>query len=120
MYTPFSHLSFRNPKLYRKNTDNKQLHWPYFLMWTIFGIYHSVIIFYFAYCIFSFNNVILNGGQTAAFSCFGTLLIWAVVIIANLKLWLESMYLSYWYIATLVLSILAFMGTTVIYNVINL
>lgn len=89
-------------------------------MWTIFAVYHSVIIFYFAYCIFSFNNVILNGGQTAAFSCFGTLLIWAVVIIVNLKLWLESMYLSFWYIATLVLSILAFMATTVIYNVINL
>ncbi|XP_034472118.1 probable phospholipid-transporting ATPase IF isoform X2 [Drosophila innubila] len=110
----------KNPKLYKKNTDNKQLHWPYFLMWTIFAVYHSVIIFYFAYCMFSFNNVILNGGQTAAFSCFGTLLIWAVVIIVNLKLWLESMYLSYWYIATLVLSILAFMATTVIYNVINL
>ncbi|KAL7743083.1 hypothetical protein ACLKA6_015012 [Drosophila palustris] len=110
----------QNPKLYKKNTDNKQLHWPYFLMWTLFAVYHSVIIFYFAYCIFSFNNVILNGGQTAAFSCFGTLLIWAVVIIVNLKLWLESMYLSFWYIATLVLSILAFMVTTVIYNVINL
>ncbi|KAH8418901.1 hypothetical protein KR222_003800 [Zaprionus bogoriensis] len=110
----------QNPKLYKKNTNNKQLHWPYFLLWTFFGIYHSVIIFYFAYCIFSFNNVILNGGQTAAFSSFGTLLMWAVVIVVNLKLWLESMYLSYWYIATLVLSILAFMVTTVIYNVINL
>ncbi|XP_017962672.1 probable phospholipid-transporting ATPase IF [Drosophila navojoa] len=110
----------QNPKLYRKNTNNKQLHWPYFLMWTVFAIYHSVIIFYFAYCMFSFNNVILSWGQTAAFSCFGTLLIWAVVIIVNLKLWLESMYLSYWYIAIIVLSVLAFMVTTVIYNVINL
>ncbi|KAH8387960.1 hypothetical protein KR093_010578 [Drosophila rubida] len=110
----------QNPKLYKKNTDNKQLHWPYFLLWTIFAIYHSVIIFYFAYCIFSYNNVILNGGQTVAFSCFGTLLMWAVVIVVNLKLWLESLYLSFWYIATLVLSILAFMVTTVIYNVINL
>ncbi|XP_064555729.1 phospholipid-transporting ATPase IF isoform X1 [Drosophila montana] len=110
----------QTPKLYRKNTDNKQLHWPYFLLWTLFAVYHALIIFYFAYCVFSFNNVILNGGQTAAFSCFGTLLIWGVVIIVNLKLWLESMYLSYWYIATIVISILAFMVTTVIYNVINL
>ncbi|ALC48589.1 CG9981 [Drosophila busckii] len=110
----------QNPKLYKKNTDNKQLHWPYFLMWTMFAIYHSVAIFYFLYGIFSFNNVVLNGGQTAAFSCFGTLLMWSVVIIVNLKVWLESMYLSYWYIATIILSILAFMITTVIYNVINL
>ncbi|EDW00129.1 GH12697 [Drosophila grimshawi] len=110
----------QNPKLYKKNTDNKQLHWPHILLWTLFAIYHSVIIFYFAFCIFSFNNVILNGGQTAAFSCFGTLLIWTVVIIVNLKILLESMYLSYWYLASIVFSILAFMATTVIYNVINL
>ncbi|KAH8303713.1 hypothetical protein KR018_001973 [Drosophila ironensis] len=110
----------RTPQLYKKNTDNKQLHWPYFLMWILFAVYHSVIIFYFAFCLFSYNNVILNVGQTAAFSCFGTLLIWTVVIVVNLKLWLESMYLSFWYIFTIVISILGFIITTVIYNVINL
>jgi len=110
----------RTPQLYKKNTDNKQLHWPYFLMWVLFAIYHSVIIFYFAFCLFSFNNVILNYGQTVAFSCFGTLLMWTVVVVVNLKLWLESMYLSYWYIFTIIISILGFVITTVIYNVINL
>lgn len=64
--------------------------------------------------------MILNGGQTAEFSCFGTLLIQLVVIVGNLKLWLESKYLSYWYIVTIIGSILAFMITTVIYNVIDL
>ncbi|XP_044317095.1 phospholipid-transporting ATPase IF isoform X2 [Drosophila rhopaloa] len=110
----------RTPQLYKKNTDNKQLHWPYFLMWVLFAVYHAVIIFYFGFCLFSFNNVILNYGQTVAFSCFGTLLMWMVVVVVNLKLWLESMYLSYWYIFTLVISILGFVVTTVIYNVINL
>ncbi|XP_017126559.1 phospholipid-transporting ATPase IF isoform X2 [Drosophila elegans] len=110
----------RTPQLYKKNTDNKQLHWPYFLMWVLFAIYHAVIIFYFAFCLFSYNNVILNYGQTVAFSCFGTLLIWTVVVVVNLKLWLESMYLSFWYIFTIVISILGFIITTVIYNVINL
>ncbi|XP_017063689.1 phospholipid-transporting ATPase IF isoform X1 [Drosophila eugracilis] len=110
----------RTPQLYKKNTDNKQLHWPYFLMWVIFAIYHSVIIFYFAFCLFSYNNVILNYGQTVAFSCFGTLLMWTVVVVVNLKLWLESMYLSFWYIFTIIISILGFVITTVIYNVINL
>ncbi|KAH8287609.1 hypothetical protein KR054_010752 [Drosophila jambulina] len=110
----------QTPQLYKKNTDNKQLHWPFFLMWMMFAIYHSVIIFYFAFCLFSYNNVILNYGQTVAFSCFGTLLMWTVVVVVNLKLWLESMYLSFWYIFTIVLSILGFVITTVIYNVINL
>ncbi|XP_039499040.1 phospholipid-transporting ATPase IF isoform X1 [Drosophila santomea] len=110
----------RTPQLYKKNTDNKQLHWPYFLMWVLFAIYHSVIIFYFAFCLFSYNNVILNYGQTVAFSCFGTLLMWTVVVVVNLKLWLESMYLSFWYIFTIIISIVGFIVTTVIYNVINL
>ncbi|XP_026838067.1 probable phospholipid-transporting ATPase IF isoform X2 [Drosophila erecta] len=110
----------RTPQLYKKNTDNKQLHWPYFLMWVLFAIYHSVIIFYFAFCLFHYNNVILNYGQTVAFSCFGTLLMWTVVVVVNLKLWLESMYLSFWYIFTIIISILGFVVTTVIYNVINL
>ncbi|XP_017055725.1 phospholipid-transporting ATPase IF isoform X2 [Drosophila ficusphila] len=110
----------RTPQLYKKNTDNKQLHWPYFLMWMLFAIYHSVIIFYFAFCLFTYNNVILNYGQTVAFSCFGTLLMWTVVIVVNLKLWLVSMYLSYWYIFTIIISILGFIVTTVIYNVIDL
>nr|ACQ66056.1 MIP10063p [Drosophila melanogaster] len=110
----------RTPQLYKKNTDNKQLHWPYFLMWVLFAIYHSVIIFYFAFCFFYYNNVLLNYGQTVAFSCFGTLLMWTVVVVVNLKLWLESMYLSFWYIFTIIISILGFVVTTVIYNVINL
>ncbi|XP_037936228.1 probable phospholipid-transporting ATPase IH isoform X2 [Teleopsis dalmanni] len=109
----------RQPELYKKNTHNKQLHWPYFLAWTINGVYQSLIIFYFAYFVFSTNNVILNIGQTAEFSCFGALLIELVVIVVNLKIWLESKYLSYWYIVTIVGSILAFMVTTLIYNFIN-
>ncbi|XP_058978173.1 phospholipid-transporting ATPase IF [Musca domestica] len=109
----------REPELYKKNTGNKQLHWPFFLAWTLYAVYHSLICFYFAFFIFSTNDVILNVGQTAEFSCFGTLLIQLVVIVGNLKLWLESKYLSYWYIVTIIGSILAFMITTVIYNVIN-
>lgn len=110
----------REPKLYKKNTDNKQLHWPFFLAWTLNAIYHSLICFYFAFFVFSTNDVILNVGQTAEFSCFGTLLMQLVVIVGNLKLWLESKYLSYWYIVTIIGSILAFVVTTVIYNVIDL
>ncbi|XP_013098646.2 phospholipid-transporting ATPase IF isoform X1 [Stomoxys calcitrans] len=109
----------REPELYKKNTNNKQLHWPFFLAWTLYAIYHSLICFYFAFFIFSTNDVILNVGQTAEFSCFGTLLMQLVVIVGNLKLWLESKYLSYWYIVTIIGSILAFMVTTVIYNVID-
>ncbi|XP_054730850.1 phospholipid-transporting ATPase IF [Anastrepha obliqua] len=110
----------QQPELYKKNTNNKGLHWKYFLGWTFFAVYHTLIAFFFAEYVFSRNNVLLNVGQPAEFSCFGTLLIEIVVIVVNLKLVLESKYLSYWYIATIVGSILSFVITTVIYNVINL
>lgn len=110
----------RQPELYKNNINNKGLHWEYFIGWILFAIYHTLITYYFTYYVYSTNNILLNIGQPAEFSCFGTLLIEIVVVVVNLKLMLESKYLTYWYIVTIVGSILAFMITTVIYNVINL
>ncbi|XP_061388371.1 phospholipid-transporting ATPase IF-like [Musca vetustissima] len=106
----------RKPELYRKNTKNKQLQWPTFLEWIFFGLYHSIICFYFASWIFSGNDVILNGGQTADFACYCALLLHIVIIVVNLKIWLESQYVTYWYIGTIILSILAYFLTTFLYN----
>ncbi|XP_067641161.1 phospholipid-transporting ATPase IF isoform X2 [Eurosta solidaginis] len=108
-----------DPALYKKNTNNKGLHWQYFLGWILFGFYHTAITYFFSCYIFSTNNILLNSGQTAEFSCFGTLLMQILVVVVNLKLLLEARYLSYWYIALVVGSILAFMITTFIYNVID-
>ncbi|XP_055911136.1 phospholipid-transporting ATPase IF isoform X2 [Eupeodes corollae] len=108
------------PELYMRNTNNKQLHWPYFLQWVAFGIYHAVIIFYFAYGLFTINDVLLNVGQPAESSVFGTLLIQLVVVVVNLKLWLQSKFYSYWYIVTIWGSILLFITTTIAYNVIDI
>lgn len=108
------------PELYKRNINNKGLHWEYFIGWILFAFYHTLITYYFTYYVFSTNDILLNIGQPAEFSCFGTLLMEIVVIVVNLKLMLESKYLSYWYIVTIVGSILAFMITTVIYNVIDL
>ncbi|XP_018795584.1 PREDICTED: probable phospholipid-transporting ATPase IF isoform X2 [Bactrocera latifrons] len=109
----------KQPELYKKNINNKGLHWQYFIGWILFAIYHTLIIYYFTFYVFSTNNILLNVGQPAEFSSFGTLLIEIVVVVVNLKLMLQSKYLSYWYIATILGSILTFMITTVIYNVID-
>ncbi|XP_017464783.1 PREDICTED: probable phospholipid-transporting ATPase IF [Rhagoletis zephyria] len=108
------------PELYKKNTNNKGLHWQYFLVWSFFGVYHTLVTFFFTEYVFSTNNVLLNVGQPAEFSCFGTLLMEIVVVVVNLKLLLDSKYLSYWFIVSIVGSILSFVITTVIYNVIDL
>ncbi|XP_049311927.1 phospholipid-transporting ATPase IF isoform X1 [Bactrocera dorsalis] len=109
----------KQPELYKKNINNKGLHWQYFIGWILFAVYHTLITYYFTYYVFATNNILLNVGQPAEFSCFGTLLIEIVVVVVNLKLMLQSKYLSYWYIATILGSILTFMITTVIYNVID-
>uniref|UniRef100_A0A1A9WFD3 Phospholipid-transporting ATPase n=1 Tax=Glossina brevipalpis TaxID=37001 RepID=A0A1A9WFD3_9MUSC len=108
------------PELYQKNINNKNLRWSYFIRWILHAVYHALICFYFTVNIFSTNDILLNVGQTVEFSCFGTLLMQLVVIVSNLKLWLESKYLSYWYIFTIIGSIFSFMMTTFIYNVIDI
>lgn len=108
------------PELYKRNTNNKQLHWPFFLQWVIFGAFHAVVIFYFVFYVFSINDVLLNVGQPAESSVFGIVLIQLVVVVVNLKLWLQSKYYSYWYITTIWGSILLFVVTTLVYNFIDL
>ncbi|KAL9879005.1 phospholipid-transporting ATPase IF isoform 2-T2 [Glossina fuscipes fuscipes] len=108
------------PELYRKNVDNKNLRWPYFIRWILHAVYHALICFYFTVNVFSANDILLNVGQTVEFSCFGTLLMQLVVIVSNLKLWLESKYLTYWYIFTIIGSIISFMMTTLVYNIIDI
>ncbi|XP_073831771.1 phospholipid-transporting ATPase IF-like [Musca autumnalis] len=106
----------RNPELYRKNTNNKQLQWPSFFEWIFFGVYHAIICFYFASQIFATNDVIVNGGQTADFALYCALLMHIVVIVVNLKIWLESQYITYWYIGTIIISILCYFVTSFLYN----
>lgn len=110
----------RHPELYIKISKNKQLTWMYFVGWMLLGLYHGVLIYYFSWMIWWNNNAILYNSKTANFSCFGTFLIHNVVVIVNLKLWLEAVYQSYMFILTIWVSILGFVLTTVIYNLFNL
>lgn len=95
------------------------------MYWIAYGIYHGLIIFYFAYCLFTGDDAFVNYGgvhsfQTSGFSMFGTFMIQAVVVIVNLKIWMESKYQSYWHILFIWGSILAFVVTSTIYTVLNL
>uniref|UniRef100_A0A1I8NVP4 Phospholipid-transporting ATPase n=1 Tax=Stomoxys calcitrans TaxID=35570 RepID=A0A1I8NVP4_STOCA len=109
----------RNPKLYRKNSQNRQVRWMVFLRWILNGALHSIVVFYFAYFFLLLNNVILNDGQTTEYYIFGSILIQMVVVVGNLKLMLESHFLSHVYLILIVASFLGFMLTTVIYNFID-
>uniref|UniRef100_A0A1I8NPP0 Phospholipid-transporting ATPase n=1 Tax=Stomoxys calcitrans TaxID=35570 RepID=A0A1I8NPP0_STOCA len=108
------------PELYKKISKNKPLHWTPFFAWNLSGIYHAVICFYFAWCIFSVNDVILNVGQTADLASLCALLMHVVILVEHLKLWLETKYQSYWFIFSTFFSILVYIGTMVLYGSFNI
>ncbi|XP_055585323.1 phospholipid-transporting ATPase IF isoform X2 [Uranotaenia lowii] len=111
----------KEPSLYQKVAGNKQYAWKYFLGWMFLAVYHSSIVYVFCWVIWGNNPAIYAWWpSTANFACFGTIMIHNVVVLANLKLLLEAIYRSYIFIATILLSIFGFMGTTFIYNLFNL
>ncbi|XP_058444324.1 phospholipid-transporting ATPase IF isoform X2 [Malaya genurostris] len=110
-------ILMKEPSLYQRVAGNKQYAWKYFIGWMILGLYHSTIIYVFCWAIWGNNPAIYAWWpSTVNFACFGTMMIHNVVVLANLKLLLEAIYRSYIFIATILLSIFGFMGTTFIYN----
>ncbi|XP_052565195.1 phospholipid-transporting ATPase IF isoform X2 [Culex pipiens pallens] len=110
----------KNPSLYQRVAGNKQYAWKYFIGWMMLAVYHSTIVYTFCWAIWGNNPAIYAWWpSTVNFACFGTIMIHNVVVLANLKLLLEAIYKSYIFIATILLSIFGFMGTTFIYNLFN-
>lgn len=103
-----------------ENTGNKRLTWKYFIGWMVLAVYHSLVIYVSGYIIWSNNNAILPTPFTVNFFCFGTFMIHNVVVLVNLKLWLEAKYQSFWFIGTVLGSISVFIVTTVLYNLFDL
>jgi phospholipid-translocating ATPase len=112
----YFYINFSEPALYKKITKNKLFGWPYFLGWMFLGLFHSIIIYYFARAIWSENNALYSEGKTMDFLCFGVIMIHNVVLVTNLKLLIESTYKSYIFIGTIWLSIFGFIITTYVYN----
>lgn len=84
------------------------------------GLYHSIIIYFFAWFVWKENTAVYDEGRTVNFLCFGVFMVHNVVVLVNLKLLVEAVYKSYIFIATIWLSIFGFMGTTFVYNLFNL
>lgn len=86
----------------------------------LLAIYHSLIIYLFAFVIWENNAAILGNPRTVNFWCLGTFLMHNLVVVVNLKLLIDAVYKNYIFIATVWLSIFAFMGSTFVYNLLNM
>jgi len=91
-----------------------------FKKWIFVAIYHSLIIFYMAYFAYFSNDILMSNNMSADFSGFCIILTQGLVLVTNFKLWIETKYHSYWYIGSIWLSILIFVVTTIVYNIITI
>ncbi|EDX16639.1 phospholipid-transporting ATPase IF [Drosophila simulans] len=105
-----------HPELYKPLAHNRQASMGVFSLWILNGFVQCFIIFFFTYAMLNDANVLFNGGQTASFQTFGTMLITNIVIVGNLKLLLVARYMTYRNFAMILASIAAFMLTTYLYN----
>ncbi|XP_049868001.1 phospholipid-transporting ATPase IF [Pectinophora gossypiella] len=113
------HLLHTNPTLYRENYRNKLMTWPPFLVWCLSALYHSVIIYVFAWLLIS-NSVINRDAKTVDLWCFGAILFHMLVVITNLKLWLQARYHTLIFILSIFGSILLYILFNAVYSLLYL
>ncbi|GAB6027859.1 hypothetical protein CHUAL_002077 [Chamberlinius hualienensis] len=104
-----------NPKLYLLNAKNALLSHLQFFKWCIFGVWHSIVLFFGAYLLFQ-NEVLSPWGWTYDYWCMGTLVYHACVFVINLKLCLESRFFTGIFMFSIVVSLLGFIGLTILYS----
>lgn len=111
-------LLLRDPKLYHYNRKNSLMSWRMFSQWFLCAIYHSILIFIFSWLTIKYS-VISTDGKTVDLWCYGAALFHLLVVVINLKLWLETYYNTLFLMLSIVLSILSFVAFNIIYSSFN-
>lgn len=102
--------------LYKENAGYKHLTWKYFIAWIVLSVYHSFVIYFVGYFIWSENNAIYLQPFTSDLYSYGTFMIHNVVIVVNLKLILIARNQTFIFLLTLFGSIALFITSTFLYN----
>lgn len=71
----YASLFFSQPSLYQRIAGNKLFGWRYFNSWMFIGLYHSVIVYFFAWIIWKDNNAVFAEGRTVDFLSFGVFMV---------------------------------------------
>lgn len=102
-------------KFYKKIADNSELSVSYFIKWTLFGIWHSIIAYFFA---FLFNNGphFTENGTLNDHTGFGLQIATIVTIIVHFKLILEWNYWSTMFFIGNLASFIACLGLNILPN----
>eukprot|EP00794_Sanderia_malayensis_P011228 gene11228-12407_t len=87
---PVSLLS--NPALYREIANNSMMSWKQFILWSLSGLWHSLVVFYGSQMLFNIGSIHKDFLQYGIFS-FGVFVFTIVVFVTNAKL---SLITHYW------------------------
>lgn len=104
-----------NPSLYTENAGNKRITWKYFLAWITLAVYHSAVVYFGGYLMWTDNNM-----KTNDLDSFGVFMIHSVVSVVTIKLWLTARYQTNIFILAILGSVSAFMLSTIVLNKIQI
>jgi len=105
------------PMLYLETVGNRKFKWHYFFTWLALGVLHSCVIYMFTFYLWKSNSALLTTPHTLPLFSFGCALIHNLVLVVNLKLLLKVSYKTHFLTISIVLSILMFVISTLVYNV---
>ncbi|XP_046393223.1 phospholipid-transporting ATPase IF-like isoform X2 [Ischnura elegans] len=107
------------PHLYLNNRGNSLMSWPNFFKWTSLGIWHALALYFAVWGVWQADSSILTDGGPADLGCFGTTIFHIVVIVVNLKIWLESKFWTRIFILSILISIFGNMLLTYFYSIVS-
>ncbi|KAJ2942708.1 hypothetical protein O0L34_g2178 [Tuta absoluta] len=114
-----SSLLVQNPTLYREIRKNRLMGWRHFVAWCCSSVYHSLLIFFFT-VLFVQSSVVSTDGKNLDLWMFGAVQFHMMVVVTNLKLWLQARYQTFILIASIVLSIILYVAFNTFYSAVYL
>ncbi|KAJ0175409.1 hypothetical protein K1T71_008568 [Dendrolimus kikuchii] len=108
-------LLLKNPTLYMEISRNKLMSWSHFSVWCFAATYHSVIIYVFT-DLTIINSVINMDGKNLDLWMYGAALFHLLVLVVNLKIWLQARYHTLVFVLSVVLSIATYIIFNTIYS----
>ncbi|XP_031625300.1 phospholipid-transporting ATPase IG isoform X2 [Contarinia nasturtii] len=101
----------KSPSLYKENAGNKRITWKYFLAWITLAVWHSLVIYFSSFLIWTENNM-----KTNDLDSFGAFIIHSVVFVVTIKLWLTARYQTLIFMLAILASVSAFILSTLVWN----
>lgn len=105
----------QQPSLYKDIAKDARMTWQSFLLWMVLGLWHASVMFYGLYLTLWGDVSVLHNGKTIGLEMFGTVLVTICVTVCNLKLVLETHHLDVMFLGSVVLSMVGYFATLMLY-----